>query len=110
MTTHCPCCGSSVERPVIVSLDTNTISSPLGSVHVKPKTAEMLDTLVKKFPGSVRNDALGVAMWGNGYWDIDRNTLGVHVSIGRKILRPLGLEIVNCWNVGYRLSANPKGD
>ena len=104
--TSCPCCGSEVSRPVIVSLDTNSVSTSLGTLHVTPKTAEIVHALLSKFPGSLRTEALGVAVWGNEYWNNDGSRLRGQVIMSRKALKPLGLDIVSTWGTGYRLSTS----
>lgn len=102
--TSCPCCGSQVDRPVCVSLDTNTISTAMGALRVTPQTAEMVHALLSKFPGSMRVEALGVAVWGNHYWEISDARLRGQIRVSRKTLKPLGLDIVSTWGTGYRLS------
>lgn len=104
--TSCPCCGSQVDRLVCVSLDTNTVATALGSVRVMKKGAIAVDLLAQKYPATVHRDKLGVAMWGDDYWDLEAGTLNVQVCIARKLIAPLGLKIISNWSVGYRLSPN----
>lgn len=103
----CPCCGTPIHQPVSVSLDTNVISTAIGSAKLEPKCVEVVEALLRKFPGSVRFDTLGLAIWGQRYWDLTENAVRVQVCKTRRAIAPLGLEIHSATNAGYRLAATP---
>jgi len=101
--TSCPCCGSEVSRPVIVSLETNVVSTSFGTVKLQPQLAVLLETLVRKFPGGARIDELGLAMWGQRFYDLGDSAMWVQISRARDAVKPIGLEIVSTTNSGYRI-------
>ena len=104
--TSCPCCGSEVSRPVLVSLDTNTVSTAKGSMRVEPQCAEFVAALLRKYPNAIRIEALGLAVWGESFFDLKENTLRVGLHKARKAIAPLGIAIETISGVGYRLSTS----
>lgn len=104
--TSCPCCGSEVSRPVIVSLETNVVSTAAGSAKVPPQCAEVVAALLRRYPSVVSFENLGVAIWGDRYFDVNPTTLQKRVWQARQPIASLGLTIKNVFGTGYRLSTS----
>lgn len=103
----CPCCGSALgpDKKIRVSLETNTISvgwSPL-QITVAPALAELADILVSCMPRVATTEHIDSGLWGGNPPGALRKARHVYASQLRKAIAPLGLEIENVWDTGYRL-------
>jgi DNA-binding response OmpR family regulator len=101
----CPCCRQPLpDRPAIsVSLDSNHAVARGHFVELEPDMACVLDALAKSWPNSVAYERLIFAIWGCASPQYALNTLRVHITRIRKVIAPLGYNVVVVWGEGYRL-------
>lgn len=105
MSDRCPCCGQALPQTetLIVDADALTVARRGAAVRITPTEMRFLAALNKKFPMTVRLQALMDEL----YWDkleppYDR-VISVFASKLRPKLKPLGVGIAVSWGVGYRL-------
>lgn len=100
----CPTCGAPMHSTgIVVSLNDNTITSPLGSISLRPIEAEVAHVLAKRSPAFVHHEPLFSLVYGKtGYWP-DRRTMYVHISHLRKRIKAIGIEIETLYGVGCRM-------
>lgn len=105
----CPCCGSSVDIPVIVDLNRNMVSVNGSSVKVSPQCAEILHILSESYPATVPYDRIYARLHGvGGGPENARNALSVQHFFLRRALAGLNLKVASVWGVGLRLEYSPK--
>lgn len=108
MTATCPCCGSTVERDVIVDIDGNAMAFRSRLFRLSPQQAEIMHVLARKAPGSVRRGELIAAVYGQSESpeNADR-ILSIRVAQLRRMFGDRGLRIETIPKVGYRLTEAP---
>lgn len=83
---ECPCCGSSIERPVFPV-------DGLNHIRLTPKQRAILAAIVESYPKPVTAELLIEVLYGadpNGGPLTVRNVLAVHISRLRGIIEPYG--------------------
>lgn len=98
----CPCCGQ-VTAPtdtVRVDLDVNRLYFGDRNVELVPRLAEVAHILSRRMPALVLHETIIGEMWG------PQLNVNVAISTLRKLLKPLGIQIVNVWGKGFRMTAD----
>lgn len=86
--------------PLTVDLPTNTVHMGERSVRTTPAIAELIQCLAEVAPRPVSLDRL-ISRLSGWHEPIDATTLRVHISRARKMIQPLGAEIVNIRAKGW---------
>lgn len=102
----CPCCGQGVPTTsaVVVSLEENRLVYRAQSIPLTPRLAELAFILARRMPATVAHEAIIGQMWGAMEGDNARVSLSVGIMHLRAALKPIGLDIINTREVGYRLA------
>ena len=101
----CPCCGAPVEaaRPLIDG-DSRALIYKNKSVILRPVELKIASLLARRIPGTVTHDTIYAELWDPDLEPDDaRNNVKVQIANLRVQLKPLGIEIVNVFCVGYRM-------
>lgn len=101
----CPCCGSEVDVPFMISVETNAVSTIMGAVQLAPTEFDLLQSVASVFPGTRERRDICKDIWGplaDGS-ESTMNHFKVLVSKLRSKLKPIGIEIVAPYNGGFRL-------
>jgi DNA-binding response OmpR family regulator len=105
----CPCCRQSVEDSgLTVDLNTNRVTTDLGSAQLGPREAEITAAILKQYPAPLPTQRLVVRVYGlNEDLVHPENNLKVTIHRLRKKLEPLGYTIrstvAGYSSMGYRL-------
>ena len=103
-TNVCPTCGSHVENPFLVSLETNTILINGNIVELSPDQAVIAKVIVDRYPSVVSRDALISAIWGYVNEPKDpKRCLAVKISELRARLDHTGYTILNVREAGLTI-------
>lgn len=108
-TRTCPCCGQSAppDDGVTVSLTENRLFYREHSIHLSARLAELAYILAKRMPETVVTGSIIQQLWGDCEGDFADTNVKVAVCQLRKVLQPIGLQIITTWGKGYRLAALP---
>lgn len=103
MTQTCPTCGGPVPPTrTSVCLETNTLLHRSELFKLRPQQAEALHILLAARPKAARHDQLIANLWGIDNRDRDELAhVRVLICRLRRLLRPLGIEIIRHSGVGY---------
>ena len=106
----CPTCGKLIDAPLRmqVSLDENVFIYGEHVIRLKPKEAEVLFLLVEKYPLVVRRTDMMVKAWPLTQ-AVGPKLPDVYISLLRKKIGHLGLEIVNSYQHGWALKRIDQG-
>jgi DNA-binding response OmpR family regulator len=102
---NCPLCGSKVDdNSFQVDLSSNYIRYRGECRKAKGAPAEVLYMLARAQPRVIPHEELYSGLWGasDGPSNPD-NTLKVHISQARKLVRGWDVSIINEFGCGYRL-------
>ncbi len=102
---RCPTCGQMLPliKEAKVDLESNTLLIDHSAIHLQPKQAEVLYTLLRWMPNFVRRDRLVQQVWGFEGPDRPDNSLSVHIANIRKLIRPFGYKIMVRYGGGLRV-------
>lgn len=104
MNTVCPCCGGQVETALpVVDLNTNTAAWRNSVIKLSGQKAEILHTLLEKYPSAVGQDAMTAALWGVHEPKTAYNLLSVLISKLREDLKPWGFSVDTTYGKGWRI-------
>lgn len=91
---------------VVVDLDVNRLYFGDRNVELVPRLAEVAHILSRRMPGLVLHETIIGEMWGPLEGDCAQLNVNVAVCQLRKLLQPLGIQIVNVWGKGFRMTAD----
>lgn len=104
MPINCPYCSRPMPSAALeVDLNSNTAYFDGKAVKLRPSGAEILYVLLQHVGKTVSIHALKKACY-SGVEGVNDNTLSVHISNVRKLIKPHGWEIRSFWGRGYVLS------
>lgn len=103
MTVTCPCCKSVVEVPLLVDLNTNTVTVPEHHIKLWPKEAEILYTLWQKFPATVSRNSIMTALYGRHDEPETDHVVTVLIANIRRKVRETSIKVKAVHKRGYRL-------
>jgi DNA-binding response OmpR family regulator len=111
LVNKCPCCGSAVQAPAIVDLNSNTVAVGGKSVRVRPQCAELVHVLVEAYPAGVAYERIFMRLHGAANEPNDpKNSLSAQLVYLRRLLKHLGVKIISDWGFGLRLEYNHSVD
>lgn len=101
----CPCCGAPITatKP-FVDPNTNKLVYGHNSIHLGKIQARLMDILCRRAPGVVDRDSLIMHAWQDDEPEEAHQILQVTLSQIRKKLDMIGLNLVNVYDVGYRVA------
>lgn len=104
MTTKCPCCGTTVNKPILVDITANIISFGGIEVRVPTRWAEVMRIMVGRMPHPATTDQVIGALWAERDEPENiGNNVKVVISQLRHALVGSGLAIRTVYGVGYKL-------
>lgn len=100
----CPCCGAKIDaaRPY-AEPRTRTIIYKNASISLGICPFAIMEILTLRFPAVVPRDSIISQIWPSKEPEHPEKNIQVHICTLRKAIAPLGLDIVNIYDVGYRL-------
>lgn len=103
--TTCPCCGGSVNRSIVVSIEQNVMVLGDRFIHLTPREVEIMRVLVGAMPATARYGQIIAALWPNPDDEPDGGAEGNIKVVVWRLRKLLGgiLAIVCIPEVGYRL-------
>lgn len=105
----CPCCGSGIDAPVAVDLNTNTLSTRGETVRLTAREAEIMSILAKAYPAAATYQKIFAGLYGAGGGPDDPlNSLSVMLVRLRRLLAPLGISILTQHGKSLRLETPSK--
>lgn len=104
-TGCCPACGQRVpDAGLRVDLQTNALSANGMIVIVPPRTAELVEVLLQRFPSYVTREVIASKVWAD---NVLRGTIDAQASRSRIALRKIGYGIESALLAGYRITRLP---
>ena len=105
-TINCPCCCQKTEQSteVRVDINENRLYYRENSVKLLNRLADLAYVLADRMPNTVPHDTIIRKMWGDVEGDFAQTNVNVAVHQLRQVIRPMGLDIINNWGVGYRMT------
>ena len=103
--TTCRCCGQQIPDggTVLVSLESNALTYKGQQVRLTTRLADLASILAEHMPNFVANERVIQRMWGQQASEWANTNMKVAVCQLRARVRPLGLDVVNSFGVGYAL-------
>ena len=103
---RCPCCGSEVDRPFLVDINSNTVARGDRIVRVTASQAILIDALWRAYPAAVVIDDLRWALYGGRAREPGnpRATIKVMLSHCRYQLTSVGIGIKGSFGQGEKQS------
>jgi DNA-binding response OmpR family regulator len=101
----CPTCGSEIHPDsILVSLNTNTVTTVVGAVRLQPMQAEIASVLAKNSPQYTHMDDIINAVYGRSREPPSEESIRTRIKDMRRKLSGIGVKIECVYFRGYRIA------